>query len=82
MRSSSLGFEARCLQHELDHLDGILFLDRVESLVDDVFRRRVYARQAGSQWDLISRPARACRDRSASRGTGPSSNASAGARIG
>jgi peptide deformylase len=39
----SLGFEARCLQHELDHLDGVLFLDRVESLVDDVFRRRVYA---------------------------------------
>ena len=39
----SLGFEARCIQHELDHLDGILFLDRVESLVDDVFRRQVYA---------------------------------------
>ena len=39
----SAGFEARCLQHELDHLDGILFLDRVESLVDDVFRRKVYA---------------------------------------
>ncbi len=39
----SVGFEARCLQHELDHLDGVLFLDRVESLVDDVFRRRVYA---------------------------------------
>ncbi len=39
----SAGFEARCLQHELDHLDGILFLDRVESLVDDLFRRRVYA---------------------------------------
>ncbi len=38
----SRGFEARCIQHELDHLDGILFLDRVESLVDDVFRRRVY----------------------------------------
>jgi peptide deformylase len=37
-----LGFEARCVQHELDHLDGILFLDRVESLVDDVFRRQVY----------------------------------------
>ena len=35
-----MGFEARCVQHELDHLDGILFLDRVESLVDDVFRRR------------------------------------------
>lgn len=38
-----LGFEARCVQHELDHLDGILFLDRVESLADDVFRRKVYA---------------------------------------
>jgi peptide deformylase len=36
------GFEARCVLHEIDHLDGILFLDRVESLVDDVFRRRDY----------------------------------------
>jgi len=26
----SEAFEARCLQHEIDHLDGILFLDRVE----------------------------------------------------
>jgi peptide deformylase len=37
------GFEARCVQHEIDHLDGILFLDRVESIVDDVFRRQSYA---------------------------------------
>ena len=37
------GFEARAVLHELDHLDGVLFLDRVESLVDDVFRRRSYA---------------------------------------
>jgi peptide deformylase len=37
------GFEARCVLHEMDHLDGILFLDRVESLVDDVFRRKTYA---------------------------------------
>ena len=34
------GFEARCLQHELDHLDGILFLDRVESPSADVFVRK------------------------------------------
>jgi peptide deformylase len=33
-------FEARALQHEIDHLDGLLFLDRVESLEADVFRRR------------------------------------------
>ena len=39
---ASAGFEARCIQHELDHLDGILFLDRVASIVDDVFRRRNY----------------------------------------
>ena len=38
----SEGFEARCLQHEIDHLDGILFLDRVDSLATDVFRRRRY----------------------------------------
>jgi peptide deformylase len=38
----SHGFEARCLQHEIDHLDGILFLDRVDSLEHDVFRRRSY----------------------------------------
>lgn len=31
--------EARCLLHELDHLEGILFLDRVASLTDDLFRR-------------------------------------------
>jgi peptide deformylase len=35
-------FEARCLCHEIDHLDGILFLDRVDSLTADVFRRRRY----------------------------------------
>lgn len=34
------GFEAVCIQHELDHLDGILFLDRVASLKRDVFRRK------------------------------------------
>jgi peptide deformylase len=35
-------FEARCLLHEIDHLDGVLFLDRVDSLATDVFRRRRY----------------------------------------
>jgi peptide deformylase len=41
-RITSQGFEARCLQHEIDHLDGILFLDRVDSLARDVFRRKTY----------------------------------------
>jgi peptide deformylase len=39
----SEGFEARCLLHELDHLDGLLFLDRVDSLKTDVFKRKRYA---------------------------------------
>ena len=37
-----LGFEARCVLHELDHLDGLLFLDRVDSIASDVFFRKVY----------------------------------------
>jgi len=40
LRVASEGFEARCLFHELDHLDGLLFLDRVESLSRDVFQRK------------------------------------------
>jgi peptide deformylase len=35
-------FEARALLHELDHLDGMLFLDRVDSLAADVFKRKRY----------------------------------------
>jgi peptide deformylase len=40
--ADSIGFEARCIQHELDHLDGVLFLDRVASLAHDLFVRKVY----------------------------------------
>ena len=36
----SEGFEAIAIQHELDHLDGFLFLDRVSSLKTDLFRRK------------------------------------------
>ena len=38
----SLGFEAVAIQHEMDHLDGILFLDRVVSVKTDLFRRKRY----------------------------------------
>ena len=34
-------FEARAILHELDHLDGLVFLDRVAS-VGDVFQRVRY----------------------------------------
>lgn len=36
------GYEARAVQHELDHLDGLLFLDRIVSPRLDLFRRKVY----------------------------------------
>jgi peptide deformylase len=42
MRLATEGFEARCVLHEIDHLDGVLFLDRVDSLKTDVFRRQSY----------------------------------------
>ena len=35
------GFEARAVQHEIDHLDGLLFLDRLVSRRNDLFRRKV-----------------------------------------
>jgi len=34
------GFEAQAYQHEIDHLEGTLFLDRLASLSTDLFRRR------------------------------------------
>lgn len=36
----SRGFEALALQHEIDHLNGKLFMDRVSDLKTDVFRRQ------------------------------------------
>ncbi len=37
------GFEAVAIQHEMDHLDGILFLDRITSIKTGLFRRKNYA---------------------------------------
>ena len=37
---NSEDFEAVVVQHELDHLNGILFLNRVANLATDVFRRK------------------------------------------
>ena len=79
------GFEARAVLHEIDHMDGILFLDRVESLVDDVFRRKSYAEgsgPAGSTTSASSAGGRGDSSGSSERGTGESSNASPGGRIG
>ncbi|OOZ40521.1 peptide deformylase [Solemya pervernicosa gill symbiont] len=41
----SEGFEARAVQHEMDHLDGMLFLDRLVSRRNDLFKRKVYQKK-------------------------------------
>lgn len=40
VRLDAEGFEAVVLQHEIDHLDGILFLDRVTNVKTDLFQRK------------------------------------------
>ncbi|MDQ7015418.1 MAG: peptide deformylase [Gammaproteobacteria bacterium] len=40
------GFEARAVQHELDHLEGMLFLDRLVSRRSDLFARKVFQKKA------------------------------------
>ncbi len=36
----AIELESYCIQHELDHLDGILFIDRVSKLKRDLYVRR------------------------------------------
>lgn len=40
VRVRARGYEAVVFQHEIDHLDGILFLDRIANIKTDLFRRR------------------------------------------
>jgi len=38
---SARGLRARVLQHEIDHLDGVLFIDRVEPMLRDRIKRKI-----------------------------------------
>lgn len=40
---TATGFEAVAIQHEMDHLDGVLFLDRIVSVKTGLFRRKHYS---------------------------------------
>jgi peptide deformylase len=51
VRIKSTGFTARAFQHELDHLDGVLFTDRLTSL--DTLRR-VEELQAEEQEEAVA----------------------------
>jgi peptide deformylase len=40
----------RCMQHEIDHLDGILFIDRISRLKRDLVLRRIRKLQKAGDW--------------------------------
>jgi peptide deformylase len=44
------GLLARALQHELDHLDGRLFLDRLRFLQRDIIVRKIRKMQRANRW--------------------------------
>ena len=43
IRIDADAMEARCLQHEIDHLEGFTFVDRVQDADTDLFARKSYA---------------------------------------
>ncbi len=44
------GLEARCVLHETDHLDGMLYLDRLTPLKRDIVRRKIKKKQKFGDW--------------------------------
>jgi len=43
IRVAADAMEARCLQHEIDHLDGFVFVDRISDPGTQLFARKTYA---------------------------------------
>ncbi len=41
---------ARCLHHEIDHLDGVLFIRRVSPLKRDLARRKIQKKIRAGEW--------------------------------
>ena len=41
---------ARCILHEIDHLHGVLFIDRVSRLKRDLIQRRIRKMQKNGEW--------------------------------
>lgn len=49
-RVEATGLLARALQHELDHLDGILFIDRLRPVYRRAIVRRIERLSRGGRW--------------------------------
>jgi len=72
----SQSFEAAVLQHEIDHLNGILFIDRLSRLKQDMYRRKIikYARRQYKMHKQMKRFENEKRMRDRLRGSGDSSS--------
>ena len=54
------GLLATCLQHEIDHLDGILFIDHISALKRNmILRKLLKARKEKERDEAESKPAKA-----------------------
>ena len=44
------GLLARCFQHEMDHLDGTVFVDRLRGLQKDLIVRKIKKLSRSGKW--------------------------------
>jgi peptide deformylase len=49
-RVDASGLLARCFQHEMDHLDGTLFIDRLRGLQKDLIVRKIKKLAKAGKW--------------------------------
>ena len=42
---------ARALQHEIDHLHGVMFINHLSTLKRDIIRRKIKKLQKAGEWD-------------------------------
>jgi len=42
---------ARCMLHETDHCDGIVFLDKMSTLKREIVKRKIKKLQKAGKWD-------------------------------
>ena len=54
VRIEAEGLLAVALQHEIDHLDGKLFIDRISRLRRDLYKRKVKKLQREGRWDEVA----------------------------
>ena len=50
LRAEFDGLKARVLQHEIDHLDGVLIVDRQSSLKRSLIRKEISQKRKSGEW--------------------------------